>query len=206
MATPFVPVEIDKGIFSTGPVGFTQTIPNPIALLDALTQDSRVAPAPQSVPVQRAQLVDVLLKLPIAGGTEDFVLPGVTNVSSMRWQVTIASTKLPDREGTVKEFLSADEWQFSITGTVQGQNHVTENDGDFPVTVQDKNFPLNDFRSIVRLKKLRTSVVVVCDLLRHAGVGRIAIRECEIELDPNFPNQFSYRLSCESDSIDLPLA
>lgn len=205
MALTFQPVEIDKGIFSNGPVGFTQIIPNPVTLFEALQKDSRVAPAPPTVTRERAQLVDVLLKLPVPGGVEDFVLPGVTNISNARWQATIAATKLPDRKGTVKEFLSPDEWQFNITGTVQGQAHTVEDSGDFPVTVQDRNFPLSDLRAIVRLRELRVSVPVVCDLLRHLGVERIAIRECEIELDPAFPSQFSYRLVCESDSIDLPL-
>ncbi len=114
-------------------------------------------------------------------------------VVSFKATPKINTTMLVGFRGTAKEYVSHKDYEITITGSFHGHSP-----NDYPV---DKVYPLLD------ILKSETSIDVVSEHLRMAGINSMVVTEYSMEQSVGCPNRQTYTIKGLSDDpIEVHLA
>ncbi len=103
----------------------------------------------------------------------------------------IVRTSLLKRMGTVKELISADDWQVTIRG--------------FLVDSDDR-YPINQVRELRQWFELEESLKVTSEILNEMGIYNLVLQELDLPDPENYSNFQAFTLSCLSDEpVELEL-
>lgn len=104
----------------------------------------------------------------------------------------IKKTVVQGRPGTVKEYITLDDWQLSIKGMLVSG-------------VQDK-FPIEDLQKLKALCLLEKEIPIVSGYLQELGVFDIVIENAKFPQREGFRSMQLFELICTSDTpIELQL-
>lgn len=97
----------------------------------------------------------------------------------------IKQTSVQGREGTVKEFISSQDWQVKIRGMLVGQNG---------------NYPENDVQDLLGKLELNTSLSVVSRYLNYFDITNLVVTDFSFSALEGFEDSQPIEISAISDT------
>lgn len=109
-------------------------------------------------------------------------------VMSMTWKKTIVSTPMPERQGSVHEIISIDDYTFNIKGL------LIDEDNRFPESEIIRMHDLFSINTNVAIRSALSAIVLKAE-------PRIIIKDIKWPATPGIEHVKAFEMDCESDQI-----
>lgn len=136
----------------------------------------------------REMFMPVKMSIPFMTGTIDLIIPfAVVSISRRK---TVVETAMPERSGTVKELINAEDYSINIKGI------IIRPDNEWPEDEIIKLKSLQDYNQNLVLRSALTDI-----FLSGEHQHKVVLKSFSMPATPGVQNAKAFDLDCVSDSI-----